>query len=171
MKSLIWITAVLTVFCLMLSIWHPASAETNLNLYFGASNIKVNDISADLDGGRSAVIGGRLEYWAQQTPFLGIGFDVSSFKTGQDNLLTESVMAILRVPLGKDVIHSQGRFFPYLALGPALITGPKIEPALDLRLGAQWLVDINIGFFAEHRLLNGTGFDVNQFIGGVAFKF
>lgn len=173
MKRLALIAAVLTVFCLTLFVVKTALAEMNLNLYLGMSNASINESSAtDLKGGRSSVIGGRLQYWLRDTEFLGFGFDVSGFKTGDINLLTESGLAILRIPLGKDYQYPAGRFYPYLGVGPALVSGADtMNLALDFRGGIAWYFDLNLALFAEHKVLNSMDFDAQQFIGGISFKF
>ncbi|MBI2591838.1 MAG: hypothetical protein HYW34_04155 [Candidatus Brennerbacteria bacterium] len=146
----------------------PVSAETNLNLYLGMSNAS----SLKVKEGRSSVIGGRLQYWLPTNEFFGVGFDIFSFKTNAIDLLAESGLAMLRVPLGKDSQYPTGKFFPYLAAGPALISGTGMATlALDFKGGIAWYVDTNLAIFGEHRLLNSTEIEIQQFVGGIQFKF
>lgn len=125
----------------------------------------------------------RVGYWFDRLPWLGVAGDVSSFVSAwgvQSPISTTafpvSALVLLRLQLRKTEAIPDGRFQPYVAVGPALVTtfatlktgsnNPVFNPAVgnlttltdtafdvgvDARLGARVVASDFISFFLEYR--------------------
>jgi len=168
----------------------PASAEFFIDGYAGIA--LTNDADSNLTGTSvfgpsyhvsgttkwkdSFVFGGRMGYWFDTVPFLGLALDVSWFQPEEDvsigpakiDVMPISVLLMYRVPLGTSPDFPQGRFQPYLGVGPGAFytkfkldyTSPGMsihisdtswDIGLDVRGGLTFLFTRNIGIFAEYR--------------------
>jgi opacity protein-like surface antigen len=146
----------LVVLASLLSMPSPASAEWFADLYAGAAYTPKSDITLvvslpsgpadhtfhDVKWDTSPTFGGRLGYWFESAPWLGIGLDVFYFNA---NIPTQTVSTTilgvtapatlraidvsttvaaldfaLRYPLQVDQGFPKGRIQPYVTAGPAV---------------------------------------------------
>jgi opacity protein-like surface antigen len=118
--------------------------------------------------------GGRVTYWTQTIPWLGLAFDGSYFKADAKNANIEipvygfSLLMMMRYPLFPNEQFPQGRLQPYLGVGPKFAFGKvkaefeengfktKIEESegafgVDVRTGLLWKLNQHWGIFTEYR--------------------
>lgn len=142
---------------LTLAVPRPASAEWSADLYVGAAVTQSRDFKAtetlggvrlsataqDVDFDTSVSFGGRVGYWFESIPILGLGLDAFHFRPdvgsqrltvclsplgcivepfeGFDLSVTSvSLDLMLRWPLWTSAEFPKGRLQPYLTAGPAL---------------------------------------------------
>ena len=130
----------------------------------------------------------RVGYWFDRFSWLGLAGDLSSFRTAwgiespiKTTALPISALVLFRLQLAKTEELPDGRFQPYIAVGPALMTtfstlqrgsnNPLLSPTvgsltsvsdtsfnvgLDGRLGARILASDFISFFLEYRYTRAT---------------
>ena len=132
---------------------------------------------------KSPAGGLRVGYWFEGLPWLGVAGDISAFVAAwgyespiQVDALPVSAVALLRLQLAKTDELPDGRFQPYIGLGPTLMTtfatrttgssnpifiptlGPltitqdtSFDVGLDARFGARVLASDFISVFLEYR--------------------
>jgi opacity protein-like surface antigen len=186
----------------------PALAETFLDLYGGGSFPLHSNTTTRVPGSSSTeryeyehsfLVGGRAGYYFEGVPRLGLALDASYFKTDSDwpkgakyHVVPISVLLMVRAPLNVTQEFPNGRFQPYLGIGPSLVysraksggsSDTSFDVGFDLHLGLTWMVTKTIGLFGEYRFsyaqpdydLNGTKvepeFIVNHVAFGVTFRF
>lgn len=163
----------------------PARAEGFVDLYGGWSRtgdarVSVQEFSPFLepaDVGRTAhfetgtTVGGRVGYWLESLPWLGLALDISSFQAEDEgvdvNLYPVSPLLLLRWPLLPSPDVPKGRLQPYAGIGPSFIIAdfevdfrPRVaeqvsawllEVGLDVRAGVAWQVHRKVAVFTEYR--------------------
>jgi hypothetical protein len=179
------------------SLARPAGAEWFIDLYGGGAftqdvdvtirnGVTVDDtvkLDDELTGG------GRVGYWFNGLPWLGVALDVSYFAPAGDGDVVEtrlevlpiSPLVMLRASLAASPEFPRGRVQPYLGVGPGFfVTDVKVDaPALgerrsdsqlevggDVRAGITFMITPGIGIFTEGRY---TFFSTNP--GGRSTEF
>jgi Outer membrane protein beta-barrel domain len=175
----------------------PASAEWFLDAYGGASFTADADVTVrngttvddkvkfDTEG----MGGGRLGYWLEGLPWLGVAADVSYFAPAGQGTTVEtrlevipiSPLVMFRLPLLESPGFTKGRLQPYLAVGPGFFmnsvkvdvpglgeesTDWQLEVGVDARAGIAFMITPTIGTFVEGRY---TWFQTNP--GGRSTEF
>jgi opacity protein-like surface antigen len=158
----------------------PAWAEWSFDVYMGGAFFPNGDFTLENATSETAdfkdtfVVGGRLGYWFQSVPYLGVAFDVSYLATEPSggalrdafdevdlNRVLLSGLARLRLQLLRSRTVPQGHLEPYVAVGPLLSVAKldvKVDDdtntdiGLDARAGLNFRISRLIGVFAEYRL-------------------
>lgn len=121
----------------------------------------------------SFTVGGRVGYWTEQFPWVGVAFDASYFKAEAKNANIDipvvglSGLLMMRYPLFTDEQFPSGQLQPYLGIGPDLAFtkisaefkdngSKKIEErtlgvGIDIRTGLFWQFHQHWGVFTEYR--------------------
>jgi len=123
----------------------------------------------------SPAIGGRVGYWVDPIPWLGVAFDISYFgartsamgANAQIDVIPISFLAMARVPLFTSEAYPRGRVRPYAAVGPSVVLapastdfGPSVPSVgkewgkgvgLDIRAGFDWMFTTHLALFTEYR--------------------
>jgi opacity protein-like surface antigen len=170
---------------LLFIITSNAHAEKFFDLYGGANS--TDDSTADvvdkptpapgirdsisLDFDKDVTLGMRVGVWQESPPYFGMAFDISYFCAEADNaefsVVPLSFLLMARMPLMVSSEFSQGRFQPYIAVGPSLMIydfevdltnagGRKIDGSsgdfgFDLRGGLLWQITEKVAVFTEYR--------------------
>lgn len=196
-SSLSWSRAGLVAGVVVLGVafaYRPAAAEMMIDLYAGAAWTSDAKSSTNLSGsfltsfpsaagtntkyGTSVEGGGRIGYWIDPLPWLGVALDASHFSpTGSFDLLAAlynppeigitpiSALVMLRAPLLKSADFPNGRLQPYGAIGPSLVVASyeekffsaatfdstSVAAGLDARAGLKVLFTDWMGMFLEYR--------------------
>ena len=147
----------------------------------------------------SFVFGGRVGYYFEGVPWVGLALDASYFKAdinlpngAENDVIPVSALLMVRAPLNVTTDFPHGRVQPYLGIGPSFVSSKadvesdddtSFNMGFDVHLGLNYMFTRNIGIFGEYRFsyvkpsyeLNGTtvepNFSVNHFAVGVAFRF
>ena len=147
----------------------------------------------------SFVFGGRVGYYFEGVPWVGLALDASYFKAdinlpngAENDVIPVSALLMVRAPLGATADFPHGRVQPYLGIGPSFVYSQSdvgsaddtsFNMGFDVHLGLNYMFTRNIGSFGEYRFtyvkpsyeLNGTtvepNFSVNHFAVGLAFRF
>lgn len=159
----------------------PAAAEWFLDAYGGVS--MTSDADVTFQNGPTfedkvkfdtvGMGGGRLGYWLEGLPWLGVAGDVSYFAPAGDGTTLEtslevvplSPLVMFRLPLFESHEFPKGRLQPYLAVGPGFfLTSVKVdtpggeqstdwqfEVGLDARAGITFMITPGFGTFVEGR--------------------
>jgi hypothetical protein len=160
----------------------PAAAEWFLDIYGGASMTADADVTFrngttvddkvkfDTEG----MGGGRVGYWLESLPWLGLAGDVSYFAptaqgtTFETNLevIPITPLVMFRLPLMQSPEFPKGRLQPYLGVGPGFFvtsvevnagalgeenTDWQFEVGVDTRAGITFLITPGFGVFVEGR--------------------
>ena len=197
-RSFLWRLAVLMiVFSAMTLVGRPASAEWFLDAYGGVSITSDADVTVPNGGtdedkvsfDTEAMGGGRIGYWLEGLPWLGVAGDVSYFAPAGDGTAVEtrleviplSPLVMFRLPLLETPEFTKGRLQPYLAVGPGFFlnsvevdvpgvgeesTDWQFEVGVDARAGIAFMITPTIGTFVEGRY---TWFQTNP--GGRSTEF
>ncbi len=164
-----------------------ASAEVFLDLYGGVANTRNADVTVEessfftipttltvtrrVDFDSSVTLGGRIGYWFESVPWLGLALDVSSFQAEGDGvdiaLFPVSPLLMLRWPLFTSDELPQGRLQPYVGIGPGIfisnfevdfrpaitrkVSGWVVDVGLDTRAGLALQLHQNFAIFGEFR--------------------
>jgi opacity protein-like surface antigen len=156
---------------------------------FGSGSVTSQTLKANGKFKDSFTVGGRVTYWTQRFPWLGVAFDGSYFKADAKNGNIEipvygfSLLMMMRYPLLVNEQFPQGRLQPYLGFGPEFAFGKvkaefeengfktKIEEnegafGVDVRTGLLWKLDQQWGIFTEYRFtyLNYNSEDSDNFV-------
>jgi opacity protein-like surface antigen len=147
----------------------------------------------------SFVFGGRVGYYFEGVPWVGLALDASYFKAdinlpngAENDVIPVSALLMVRAPLNVTTDFPHGRVQPYLGIGPSFVYSKadvesdddtSFNMGFDVHLGLNYMFTRNIGIFGEYRFtyvkpsyeLNGTtvepNFSVNHFAVGLAFRF
>lgn len=196
-RSFPWRLAVLTIVLgAMGLVGRPASAEWFLDAYGGVSMTEDADVTPPNGGtvddkvsfDTEAMGGGRIGYWLEGLPWLGVAGDVSYFAPAGEGTAVEtrleviplSPLVMFRLPLLEDPEFTKGRLQPYLAVGPGFfmnsvkVDGPggeestdwQFEVGVDARAGIAFMFTPGFGTFVEGRY---TWFQTNP--GGRSTEF
>ena len=140
------------------------------------------DLKANAKFKDTFTVGGRVAYWTQIIPWLGLAFDGSYFDAETKNSNIDipvygfSLLMMMRYPLLVNEQFPQGRLQPYLGFGPEFAFSKstvefeengvktKIKDningfGVDARAGMLWLLHRHWGLFTEYRFtyLDMTG--------------
>ena len=155
----------------------PASAEWVTDVYLGAAITQKDDVTIQIEGLRASekvnfdtsfTLGGRVAYWFESTPWLGLAIDASVYNPDADlTVFPISALLMLRWPLLTSVEFPKGRLQPYAGIGPGVFisttkvdlrpevpaefSDTSIDLGLDARAGIAWLFAKNTAVFAEYR--------------------
>lgn len=121
----------------------------------------------------SFTLGGRVGYWTEHFPWLGMAFDASYFKAAAKNANIDipvvglSGLLMMRYPLFTSEQFPRGQLKPYFGIGPDLAFtkisaefqdngSKKIEKrtigvGVDIRTGLFWQFHQHWGIFTEYR--------------------
>ncbi len=121
----------------------------------------------------SFTVGGRVGYWSERFPWVGVAFDASYFKAEAKNANIDipvvglSGLLMMRYPLFTNEQFPSGQLQPYLGIGPELAFtkisaefkdngSKKIEKrttgvGIDIRTGLFWQFPQHWGVFTEYR--------------------
>ncbi len=179
----------LLVFCFLAFIPTFAWAEWFLDVYGGEASTKDASVTAEItsygivmatttrsrtekvDFDASFTMGGRLGYWFEKLPWLGVSFDVSYFKAegekAEFDVVPLSLLLMLRCPLFKNENFPKGKLQPYAGVGPGYfftnsrvnfrpalqdsVSGSSGEVGFDLRAGLAWQFHKHWAIFGEYR--------------------
>ena len=178
----------LSAVCFLLIFPTLAWAEWFLDVYGGESTTRDARVTAEvtrysifgslsqsdaeeIDFDSSFTIGGRLGYWFEKLPWLGVSFDVSYFKAegekAEFDVVPLSLLLMLRCPLFKNENFPKGKLQPYAGAGPGYfftnsranfrpalqdsVSGSSGEVGFDLRAGLAWQFHKHWAIFGEYR--------------------
>jgi opacity protein-like surface antigen len=116
-------------------------------------------------------MGGRLGYWFEKLPWLGVSLDLSYFKADGEkaefDAVPLSLLLMLRWPLFKSEKFPKGKLQPYTGVGPGYFftdsrvnfrpalqdsaSGSSGEIGLDVRAGLAWQFHKHWAIFGEYR--------------------
>jgi opacity protein-like surface antigen len=187
---------------------NPVWAEWFVDAYVGAAftreevTARVAGISATAEGDSSSFTGGgRIGYYFEGIPWLGVAFDASAFKAEEDvTVVPLSPLVMLRWPLLTSQELPKGQLQPYLGIGPGIfisratasavggtVSDTTVDVGLDVRAGLSWQFVKNLALFGEYRfsyvrpdfdgniLGLATKFETkdttHHILGGVSFRF
>ena len=143
--------------------------------FSGGAGTTSKDLKEDPNFKDAFTVGGRVTYWLESIPWLGLALDSSYFKAKGKNPDTEipvygfSLLMMMRYPLFPNEQFPQGRLQPYLGLGPELAfsndatvefedNGVKTKFkeningfGVDVRTGMLWPWHHHWGLFTEYR--------------------
>jgi opacity protein-like surface antigen len=167
----------------------PASAEWFLDIYGGEASTQDASVTAEItsyglfspvrteshtekvDLDSSFTMGGRLGYWFEKLPWLGVSLDLSYFKAEGDkaqfDVIPLSLLLMLRWPLFKSDNFPKGKLQPYAGVGPGYfftdcrvnfrpaledsVSGSSGEIGFDARAGLAWQFHKHWAIFGEYR--------------------
>ncbi len=127
--------------------------------------------SEKVDFDASFTMGGRLGYWFEKLPWLGVSLDLSYFKAegekAEFDVVPLSLLLMLRCPLFKNENFPKGKLQPYAGVGPGYffthsrvnfhpalqdsVSGSSGEIGFDLRAGLAWQFHKHWAIFGEYR--------------------
>lgn len=130
-----------------------------------------DEYAMDFDFDSDITLGFRLGFWLENSPNIGLAFDVSYFKADAENaeftIIPLSFLLMARMPFLSSEEFPNGRMLPYLAIGPSVmnydfevdlssvdgrkVDGESVDFGLDLRGGLLWKVTDKIAIFTEYR--------------------
>jgi opacity protein-like surface antigen len=166
-------------------------------------NAKITESNGKRAEGRahfadSVTVGGRIGYWFEGAPLLGVAGTVSYYQPGasgstaKTEVVPLTLLAMARWPLLESNEFPNGRLQPYVGVGPGFfitdVSAPGFsdtskEAGLDVRAGANLLFTSHVGSFVEYRLTHvGTTFrdqgvkeetslTTHHFLAGMAYHF
>lgn len=177
------------------------SAEWYGSVYLGASHTEASANRFELGGATvrsletsddSSLFGGRLGYWLESRPWLGVAADASVFTPDfEDVTMTVapvSALLMARLPLLEANEYPRGRLQAYLGAGPGLFftsvsefVGPAVAPpavledssldlGLDLRVGVAGAIGKRIQAFIEYRYTD-VDTDLESMTGSGAVRY
>jgi opacity protein-like surface antigen len=157
----------------------PASAEFFVDLYAGGATTSNADttvsspfltLSGETQWKASFVGGGRVGFYFEGLPWIGMALDASWFRPEEDvsanpvklDVVPISVLVMGRLLLVKSPEFPKGRLQPYLGIGPGffltkfkldtpMVSDSSFDVGLDLRAGLNFMIIKNLGVFAEYR--------------------
>ncbi len=157
---------------------NDADAEVALSYSPGLGFVRTTTHSERVEFDPSFTLGGRVGYWFDILPYVGLSLDLSYFKAEDKhadiNAIPLSLLLMLRYPLFKSEKFPHGRIQPYGAVGPGFfysharldfrpnlpekISGDSYEVGLDIRAGLSWQLHKHWAIFGEYRY---TDFKIN----------
>jgi opacity protein-like surface antigen len=124
-------------------------------------------VTGETDFEDSVTGGGRLGYWFDSFPWLGLAADVSYFAPDIDDGGTEigvipiSPLLMMRAPLADDEEFPHGRIQPFAGIGPGIFISlvdfdgssdeESVDVGLDVHAGLKYLITPNVGIFVQYR--------------------
>lgn len=179
----------LSAVCFLLVFPALASAEWFLDVYGGESSTSNASVTAEItsygilmapttkshtekvDFDTSFTLGGRLGYWFEKLPWLGVSLDLSYFKAegekAEFDVVPLSLLFMLRWPLFKSENFPKGKLQPYAGVGPGYfftdsrvnfrpalqdsVSGSSGEIGFDVRAGLAWQFHKHWAIFGEYR--------------------
>lgn len=145
------------------------SAEGFIDLYGGVASTQDADVSVEerspffapaevsrnVDFDTSITFGGRLGYWSESVPWLGVALDVSTFRAeGKDvdiAVFPVSALLMVRWPLLTSEEFPKGQLQPYVGVGPGLFISDfevDFRPTVAEKV-SEWIVDVDVGLDAR----------------------
>jgi opacity protein-like surface antigen len=145
------------------------TAEVTSYGLFSPTRTKTHTEKVDLDS--SFTMGGRVGYWSEKLPWLGVSLDLSYFKAegekAEFDVVPLSLLLMLRWPLFKTGNFPKGKLQPYAGVGPGYFftdsrvnfrptlqdsaSGSSGEIGFDLRAGLAWQFRKHWAIFGEYR--------------------
>jgi len=145
------------------------TAETTSYGILMATTTKSHTEEADFD--TSFTMGGRIGYWFEKVPWLGVSLDLSYFKAegekAEFHAVPLSLLLMLRWPLFKSENFPKGKLQPYAGIGPGYfftdskvnfrpslqdsVSGASNEIGFDARVGLAWQFHKHWAIFGEYR--------------------
>ena len=179
----------LSAVCFLLIFPALASAEWFLDIYGGESSTRDASVTAEITSygllmpattkrhtekvnfDASFTMGGRLGYWFEKLPWLGVPLDLSYFKAegekAESDVLPLSLLLMLRWPLFKSENFPKEKLQPYAGVGPGYfftdsrvnfrpalqdsVSGSSGEIGFDARAGLAWQFHKHWAIFGEYR--------------------
>jgi hypothetical protein len=160
----------------VLSVASPARAELFFSLRGGANFTENADPDLEISGQKVAgssiefddsySFGGRLGYWFDFLPWLGVAGDLSVFSPDDGSSQEESVIPIApllmaRVPILANEAFPHGRVQPFVGVGPGVFfsdvhtagafDSSSVDVGADLHAGLEFLPVRWLGLFIEYR--------------------
>jgi opacity protein-like surface antigen len=134
-----------------------------------ATTTKTHTEKVDFDA--SFTMGGRVGYWFEKLPWLGVSLDLSHFKAegrkAEFDVVPLSLLLMLRWPLFKSENFPKGKLQPYAGVGPGYfftdsrvnfrpalqdsVSGSSDEIGFDVRAGLSWQFHKHWAIFGEYR--------------------
>jgi len=177
---------VMSILGLLIFTQNTATAEISLNFYIGGAFTGEEDADAKIDGFSikgeidyedSITFGGRVAYWFESMPWLGLALDLSYFAPDLDerdvdgdlSVVPISLLVMFRGQLMKSSAFPNGQLHPYFGIGPGLFFSSididivdvddfdvdfdddSTDVGLDLRAGLAWFFNIEWDVFVEYR--------------------
>ena len=179
---------VMTMLGLLIFTQNTANAEVSLNFYLGWAFTGEEDVEVDVDGisfegeadfEDSFTFGGRVAYWLENMPWLGLALDLSYFAPDSDDLDADvsvvplSFLVMFRGQLMKSSAFPNGQLHPYFGIGPGIffssidfddidirengiefgldLDDNSTDVGLDVRAGLAWFYTLNWDIFFEYR--------------------
>jgi hypothetical protein len=122
----------------------------------------------------SATYGGRVGYWFERAPWVGIAGDLSFFEAeGRDarfTIVPLSFLLMLRLPLLMTQDIPKGRLQPYVGVGPSVFHQDALvdfrpqggknvatgswNVGVDTRVGLAWQFHGRVALFSEYRFIH-----------------
>ena len=152
-----------------------ASAEGFVELRVGGAFTDNNDVELSGPGGSiefsteyddSVTGGGRVGYWFDAAPWLGLAADVSYFAPEDDtggpeyDVIPVSPLLMVRLPLETSEEFPNGWIQPYLGVGPGIFVteaefggadDDAVDVGADLHVGVNVHVTRMVSLFGEYR--------------------
>lgn len=179
----------LSTVCFLLVFPTLACAEWFLDVYGGQSSTQDASVTAEITSygllmpttteshtekvkfDSSFTMGGRLGYWFEKLPWLGLSLDLSYFKAegekAEVDVVPLSLLLMLRWPLFKSENFPKGKLQPYAGVGPGFfftdsrvnfrpvlqdsVSGSSSEIGFDVRAGLAWQFHKHWAIFGEYR--------------------
>jgi len=179
----------LSTVCFLLILPTLARAEWFLDVYGGESSTRDTSVTAEItsygllmatttkshtekvDLDSSFSMGGRLGYWSEKLPWLGVSLDLSYFKAEGEKAKFDAVplslLLMLRWPLFRSENFPKGKLQPYAGVGPGYfftdsrvnfrpalqdsVSGSSGEIGFDARAGLSWQFHKHWAIFGEYR--------------------
>ncbi len=150
----------------------------------GGGSTTTQTFRKDADFKDSFTVGGRIGYWTERFPWLGVAIDASYFDADDNKadiqipVVGLSVLLMMRYRLFTSEQFPKGRLQPYLGIGPELaftkisaefkdgngttkIKEHATGGGIDIRTGMLWQFHQHWGIFTEYRLTY-TQFDTKN---------
>ena len=185
------LTVTVMVFALLVFTPKFATAEWFTDLYVGYGFTQDDNTTLSSDGtsvtekidyDNAFIFGYRVGYYFKSIPFLGLALEGSYFEPSPDldgekadlTLIPVSALVFLRAPLFTSEEYPNGKFQPYIGIGPSLFISDYkcgefddtgIDLGLDVRAGLAVMFAHNFAFFLEYRY-SEFEFEFDDHIGG-----
>lgn len=173
-------------FCIFLSaiiLFIPTYAlgEWSGDIYLGMHSTQADDMSVKFNGATvktyadsdtGSIFGGRIGYWFNSYPWLGLALDLSFSELDFDDIQigvgSLSTLLMFRLPINSSQEFPKGRIQPYLGVGPGFFYGgmsefiEEVPPSgrvlddsyfsmgFDGRIGITYLINPSMGVSLEY---------------------
>jgi hypothetical protein len=178
-----WNVLVKVVFItLILFIPKTSDAEWFGDIYLGMHDTNADDLAIRFNGNvvqtptdsdTGSIFGGRIGYWFERLPWLGLAIDGSVFQVDFDevdiSIAPIAALLMARLTLNKSDEHPKGKYQPYIGFGPGYFFAgmsefiPNAAPTdsvlddsswdfgFDGRVGIACFFWKNLGILLEYR--------------------